>query len=134
MNQYNPDYGDDPEVLRGVISDQGEAIGHLTDELTAMTAERDALNKLMQGCHQELAAIDLLCVSDHTQTENALESVKRVVAERDRLEAGLKEIAKYETATEFFEPFIEGDFIKMDMVTKKLVNQISKIATETLKG
>ena len=49
------------------------------------------------------------------------------------LEGALKKISKHETATEYFDPIIENDFVSLMGEAKILVNQIGAIATQALK-
>ena len=42
---YNPDYADKPEVLHGVIKDQGEAIGTLQARIKELEADIDRLTQ-----------------------------------------------------------------------------------------
>ena len=49
-NEFNSDYGDDPDVLRGVIKDMQESIDSLTAEAERLRA---ALEKIADGTEDE---------------------------------------------------------------------------------
>lgn len=71
------------------------------------------------------------CACDTAECINQFEDkIKKLEAQNEKLKAIGK---KYSTASEWYDQFVEGNFIKMREETQKLVNQIGKEILEILK-
>ncbi len=88
----------------------------------------------------EISRYSKLNKAEKTALKLVAKEVKKLIASLTAadarvkvLEGALKKISKYETATEYFDPIIENDFVSLMGEAKILVNQIGAIATQALK-